>query len=130
MTIAERYEAVANELRARNPADGLDALVAPDPLTLGRVALLERADAPILRMDVDSLTDTLAALWLVRAPVEEAAREWPRRYELSAVWGDKLSPEDYRRELYSLLRALAAFRRLLPRATEEQKKTPGSETAG
>lgn len=129
-TLQERYERIARELRDRNPADGLDALLDPDPLTLGRVALLERADAPILRADVDSLTETLAAIWLVRAPVEEAAREWPRRYELSAVWGDKLAPADYRRELHGLLRALAAFRRLLPRATEEQKKTPGSETAG
>lgn len=124
------YGKLAEELRKKNPEDGLDALVAPDPLTLGRVALLERADSAVLRGDIDSLTETLAALWLARAPIEEAASEWPRRYELSAVWGDKLSPAAYRRELHQLLQALSAFKRILPRATEDQKKTDGSETAG
>lgn len=130
MDAAEIYAKLAEELRAKNPEDGLDALISPDPLTLGRVALLERADSAVLRADVGSLTETLAALWLARAPIEEAAREWPRRYELSAVWGDTLSPADYRRELHRLLLALSAFRRILPRATEDQKKTDGSETAG
>jgi len=127
---ADTYQKLADELRKKNPADGLDALIAPDPLTLGRVALLERADSAVLRGDIDSLTETLAALWLARAPIEEAASGWPRRYELSAIWGDKLSPADYRRELHRLLLALSAFRRILPRATEDQKKTDGSETAG
>lgn len=130
MLTAEEYGTLAAELRTKNPADGLDALINPDPLSLGRIAILERANAAVLHGDVTSLTETLAALWLVRAPIDEAAAFWDERYARSAVWAEKLSPAAYRKELHALLGALSAFSRLLPRATEDQKKTDALETAG
>lgn len=124
--------ALMEELRRSNPADALDAIAAPAPLTLGRIAVLERAGCAILASETDNLSETLAALWLIEIPIEDAASLWPRRYELSAVWADKikLSQREYRRRLYSALGAIDAFRRMCPRPTEEQKKTQGSETDG
>ena len=101
-----------------NPVESIDALIAPAPLTLGRIALLERINSPLLRGDVSDMAACAEGLWLLSLPVEEAAKRWPEASVQGICWLDATPLQEYRKRLSEALDGITAFYRMLPPAEE------------
>lgn len=97
-----------------NPVESIDALLAPSPLTLGQIALLERIDSPLLRGDVSSISKCAEALWLLSLPLEEAASRWKEVPVQGVLWLDATPLQAYRKRLAEVLDGITAFYRMLP----------------
>ena len=97
------------------PDKALEALAAPDPLTLGQVALLDLYKLPILGGNIDDLNATVFAVWLLSMPLEQAVAEahFPDR---AIVWAEKIGVEEYNDRLVKALNAIARFNGMLPKA--------------
>lgn len=97
------------------PDKALEALAAPDPLTLGQVALLDLYKLPILDGKIDDLNATAFALWLLSMPLEQAVAEahFPER---AIIWAEKIGVEEYNDRLVKALNAIARFHGMLPKA--------------
>lgn len=114
------------------PAEALEALAAPDPLTLGQVALLDLYKCPILDGKIDDLNATAYALWLLSMPLEQAVAEahFPDK---AIVWAEKVGVDEYNARLVAALRAIGRFYGMLPKAEtgeDAQKKTSGAGGPG
>jgi hypothetical protein len=119
------------------PDKALEALAAPDPLTLGQVALLTLYKLPILEGKIDDLNATVFAVWLLSMPLEQAVAEahFPDR---AIVWAEKIGVDEYNYRLVKALNAIARFHGMLPKAefVDEddegvdgiKKKSAGAET--
>lgn len=112
-----------------NPAEILKTATDPKPLTLGKVALFEMIDAPVLRGDIDSLEDNLKAIWCYKTPTAEAAKNISRINELALEMGDSISHEDYQSAILEIIEGVTEFFKMLPRP-EEEKKTPVVSATG
>lgn len=97
------------------PATALEAMVAPAPLTLGQVALLDLYNCPILDGKIDDVNATAFALWLLDMPLEQAvaAAHFPER---AIVWAGEIGVDGYNDRLVKALNAIARFYRMLPKA--------------
>ena len=97
------------------PDKALEALAAPDPLTLGQVALLDLYKLPILGGNIDDLHATVFAVWLLSMPLEQAVVEahFPAQ---AIVWADKVGVGAYNARLVRALNAIARFNGMLPKA--------------
>lgn len=118
------------------PDKALEALCAPDPLTLGQVALLNLYKLPILVGKIDDLNATAFALWLLSMPLEQAVAEahFPDR---AIIWAEKIGVEEYNDRLVKALNAIGSFFGMLPKAEEPddddglkglKKKSAGAAT--
>ena len=110
-----------------NPRAALDALTTDSKLTLGKVALLCRMDAPILAGKFDDLNDTLAAIYVIETPVHESVADFQRIRDLAVVKYDSISPADYREKLAHALDEVAAFFEMMPRPAPDAKKNSGTD---
>ena len=123
------------------PATALEAMVAPAPLTLGQVALLDLYNCPILEGKIDDVNATAFALWLLDMPLEKAvaAAHFPER---AIVWAGEVGVDGYNDRLVKALDAIARFYGMLPKAEavdddldgvikvkDLKKKSAGAETA-
>lgn len=97
------------------PAKALEAMVAPAPLTLGQVALLDLYKLPILEGNIDDLSATVFAVWLLSMPLEQAVAEahFP---EKAFVWAEAIGVGEYNDRLVKALNAIACFNGMLPKA--------------
>lgn len=97
------------------PDKALEALAAPDPLTLGQVALLTLYKLPIIEGKIDDLNATVFAVWLLSMPLEQAVAEahFPDR---AIVWAEKIGVDEYNYRLVKALNAIARFHGMLPKA--------------
>jgi len=111
-----------------NPKAALDALTTPSALTLGKIALLCRLEAPILAGRIDDLNETLAALYVIETPLERSVSEFARIRDVALVRYDSLTPDEYRAKVGVALDAVAAFWEMMPRPSPDSKKN--SETDG
>lgn len=111
-----------------NPKAALDALTTTSPLTLGKMALLCRLDAPILAGDISDMSETLAAILVVEQPVRETVAHFATIHADAICRYDGLSVEEYRAKAGAALDAVAAFFEMLPRPDANSKKN--SATAG
>ena len=119
------------------PDKALEAMVAPAPLTLGQVALLDLYKLPILDGKIDDLNATAFALWLLSMPLEQAVAEahFP---EKAIVWAGQIGVDEYNGRLVKACNAIAAFHGMLPKAESSgedcddlknlKKKSAGAET--
>lgn len=106
----------------QNPAPGLDALLSGRELTLGKMAVLCRINAPILVGSYEDIPSTLVALWVLASPFDEVLAH---RYDLETValaWGERMKPEEYRARIASALDAVSAYYEMLPRPDALKKK--------
>lgn len=101
-----------------NPVESIDALITPAPLSLGRIALLERINSPLLRGEVADMAACAEGLWLLSLPVEEAAKRWPDAAVQGICWLDATPLQEYRKRLSEALDGITAFYRMLPPAEE------------
>jgi len=114
-----------------NPVAGVDALVAPHPLTIARVALLTRVNSPVLFGHADDLSRNLEALYLADAPFADAARSAKAgtAQDDALAWAEAdegvKEPDGYARRMVALLDAITAFWKMLPNG-DPQKKTPSA----
>ena len=113
-----------------NPEEVIDALTNPKPLTLGKLALLERISSPLLVGNYERLEDNLKAVWIYRTPTSEAAKEIGRIDELAMKMGDEITLDDYQNALLELLGGITDFYRMLPRPDEDSKKKATTGTDG
>ena len=114
-----------------NPQASLDALTPPHPLTLGKIAVLCRLDSPLLVGNVDDLCECLAALYVIEMPLNECVVNFKTLKDDAIVWGDSLTPTEYRMRLAAALDAVAAFFEMIPRPAASSKKnsaTDGSQS--
>jgi len=97
------------------PDKALEAMVAPGPLTLGQVALLDLYKLPILEGKIDDLSATVFAVWLLSMPLEQAVAEahFP---EKAFVWAEKVGAGEYNDRLVKALNAIATFHGMLPKS--------------
>lgn len=96
------------------PAPALEALVAPAPLSLGQVALLDLYKCPILDGKIDDLNATAFALWLLSMPLEDAVRA-ARFPDRAIAWVDDIGVDGYNARLVDALGAIKAFYHMLPK---------------
>lgn len=110
-----------------NPQKAIDAIVNPSPLSLSKIALFEKINAPILRADVSSLHDNLIAVWIYKTPVRECVRNFDRREELALDMSEQMSGDEYGIALAELANAMTAFYQMLPRAETGELDEDGNE---
>lgn len=119
-----------------NPQKAVDAILKPAPLSLSKLALLEKIQSPILRADARSLHDNLIAIWIFKTPIAECVKNLDKRQELALEMSEKMSGEEYGIALAELLDAVGDFFDMMPRAEsgeeedEEKKTSHGSVTDG
>ena len=110
-----------------NPTAGVDALVDPSPLTIAQVAVLSRANSPVLFGRVENLDRALEALYLTSIPAAEAVRRIKAgtAQDDAVAWAEAelREPGAYADRMVALLDAIAAFWKMLPNG-DPQKKTP------
>lgn len=119
-------------MTADNPKAALAALTTPGRLTLGRVAMLCRIESPILAGRIDDLNDTLAALYVIEAPLAEVVANAGRVRDAAVLAFDGLTPDEYRAKVARALDEVAGFFELLPRPSPGAKKnlaTDGSPSS-
>lgn len=104
-----------------NPEKALDAVLNDTPLSLVKMAILEKAKSPVLRLEVDNLCDDIKAAYLYSLPTAEAVKAIPDADSASLEWLEKVGDDEYRRIFSELVDGLIAFYKTLPPAP--QKKT-------
>lgn len=106
------------------PIKSLDALTNPNPLTLGKIALLERIKSPLLAGRIDSMTDAIRAVWAVKTPTAEAARKLGDIDALSLEMADGMTTDELNAEAVRVLEGIVKFYEMLPRGEtgEDAKK--------
>ena len=104
------------------PQKALDALIDPDPLTLGQIALLERIKSPLLDGRSTAIADVAPSLWLLSLPIEEAVKRWKEADVQGILYVNRMTPKEYTDHLISAFNASGKFLEMLPRAEEKDKK--------
>ena len=112
-----------------NPKDAVDAILSQKPLSLAKMAILEKAKSPVLELDVSDLCADIKAAYLYSLPVADALAALPDADERSLIWLEKVGDEEYRRVFSELVDGLIEFYRMLPPAKKKTEQD-GSETAG
>ena len=108
-----------------NPKEVLSAILGKGgKLTLGRLALLERAKSPVLELDIADLNRDIEAAFLYGAPLDVAVKSKDTLTD-SLLWVEQVGCEEYERLFGELIDALVAFYEMLP----AQKKTEVNTTA-
>lgn len=111
-----------------NPKEAIAAILGTGgKLTLGRLALLERAKSPVLDFDFKDLNADIQAAYLYAAPFDVAVK-CKELETASLLWLDEVGYEKFDELFSQLVDALVAFYDMLP----PQKKTAdsASETDG
>lgn len=120
-----------SDIRKKTPEEVVSAIVAPAPLTIAKIAILEGAGSPILNQNVRSLRDNVKSVYLVNLKYSEAAKKIKSyssvEFEEEAMeWADKLGWVEYDKLFTELVEGLIAFWKMLP--PSEEKKTEENQT--
>ena len=113
-----------------------DAILAPSPLTMAQVVMLERLENKVLYGDIGNTMDNLKAMYMLSLPLKDAVaklKEGKEEIEASAIlWAEGLNADEYRSRLTDVANAVDAFWAMIPRPDEDSKKAEGfaSETVG
>lgn len=117
-----------------NPNAVLEAVIAPAPLTIAKVAILEKAKSPVLFQDVTNLGEDVKATYLVSLPYAQAAQllKNPEDLENKAMeWAEKVGWDEYEKKLVELVDGLISFWKMFPPAEKKKTETSNeSETVG
>lgn len=110
-----------------NPEKAIDAITNPSPLTLSKLALFEKIDAPVLRADISRLHDNLIAVWIYKTPIQDCVRNFERREELALAMSEQMSGEEYGYALTELIQSVTAFFQMMPRPETGDLDEDGNE---
>lgn len=106
----------------QNPPIVLEGLTRPDPLSLARLALLEKIGSPFVEAPRPAtFAEVLPSLYLQSLSLEEAIAQAydPNLTAHALLWANALSCEDYQAQVSELNAALEAFFGALPRPESE-----------
>lgn len=110
----------------KNPKESIAAILGVGgKLTLGRLALLERVNSPVLQFDFSNLNKDIEAAYLYAVPFEVAVKSKDTATD-SLMWLESVGYEAYDEAFGELVDALAAFYDMLP----PQKKTEETSDSG
>lgn len=112
------------------PEAVVDAIARPNPLTLGKLAVLEKIQSPLLRGDVSKLTENLKAIWVYDKPIEEVAKHFGDADEQALIYAESISPEQYEEKVCAIIEGIGRFFGMLPPPDESKKASVGSATDG
>lgn len=112
-----------------NPEEVLAAVTGANSLSLAKLAVLERAESPLVRLEVDKLYENIKAAYLYSLPVAEAVKHIPTADVDSLVWLDEIGDDRYREIFGELVDAMIAFYKMLP-SKKKMTENPDSETDG
>lgn len=104
-----------------NPQKALDATLSGTPLSLAKLAVLEKAKSPVLRLDINDLCEDIKAAYLFSLPASEAVKAIPDADAKSMEWLEGIGDGEYRRIFKELVDGLISFYQTLP--PPSQKKT-------
>ena len=117
-----------------NPNAVLEAVIAPAPLTIAKVAILEKAKSPVLVQDVTNLVEDVKATYLVSIPYAQAAKllKIPEDLETKAMeWAEGVGWEEYEKKFVELVDGLISFWKMFPPVEKKKTETSNeSETVG
>lgn len=111
----------------QNPPIVLTGLTRPAPLSLGRLALLEKIGSPFIGEPRQaSFREILPSLYLCHLPYEEAieAAYAPALETLALKWAAEMGREEYQARVAALNAALADFFGALPRPEADAEGKP------
>lgn len=110
----------------RNPQAALDAISNPAPLTMSKVALLERIKSPLLYGETKDTVNNIVALYVVSDVVTPGeiikAFEAGELTDNALKWVDTLDPKAFTEKLADALDSIAAFWKMLPRPESDGKE--------
>ena len=112
-----------------NPGPALDAIVAPSPITLAHICILERIGSPLLSKRQVRISEAVPGVYLLSMPPAEAVQHLATVDADSLAWVGTLSPAEWRKRLHEVDEGLTAFFAMMPQPEygAEKKSTP---TAG
>lgn len=116
----------------KNPQPILEAVVAPDPLTVGQIALLERVKSHVLYRDISNHADNVKTVYALEIDRAEAMRRWnDGDFEAEAFdWADKLGWQAYSEKLAKVVSGVVGFWKMMPKGEEKKKAMSESGTGG
>lgn len=110
-----------------NPKASLSAILSPGGLTLGKIALLCDLESPILMGKVDSIADTLVALYVIEQPLRDVLSHVKTVRAEAISFYDGLDTVEYGRKVASALDMVARFYEMLPRPEPDSKKNSATD---
>jgi len=116
--------------RGKTPAAVLEAVTRPTSLTLARLALLEKAECPIIFRDISKLAENVRATYLFSIPYEEAVEKMATADKDSLVWLEKVGEKAYLDKFEELARGIVEFWKMLPNTEKKKDSETVSETGG
>lgn len=114
-----------------NPEKALDAVLDTSAISLAKLAVLEKAKSPVLRLEVDNLCEDVKAAYLYSLPAREAVSAIANADAASLEWLEKIGDDEYRRIFGELVDGLIKFYSTLPplqKKTDSAQGTDGSQS--
>lgn len=121
--LEERLKDAASGMH--NPKPILDAILAPPPLTVAQIALLERMESPLLRLDVGNHVENIKAAYALNLPIWDALRKFSDEdFEVDAiVWADELGWDAYMGKLAEAVSGVVGFWHMMPPSKKKAART-------
>lgn len=120
-----------NEEPVKNPKKALDAICDPAPLTMAKVALLERIKSPLMFGVTDDSLQNIVALYAISdaVPASEILKASnDGSLEAKALdWANGFDSKEFMEKLAAGLDAITAFWKMLPRP--ESDGNPDGDTS-
>lgn len=108
-----------------NPKQGLQQILAKNNLTLGKIALLEKFECKIVKLEVDDLSDSALACWLMEQEYSIALAYTKDEAMAEALkWIDTISQDTFIKKLGKIIEGLYLYYKALPTPEENKKKRP------
>ena len=121
--LEERLKDAASGMH--NPKPILDAILAPPSLTVAQIALLERMESPLLRLDVGNHVENIKAAYALNLPIGDALRKFSDEdFEVNAiVWADELGWDAYMGKLAEAVSGIVGFWHMMPPSKKKAART-------
>ena len=112
------------------PEAVVNAIARPNQLTLGKLAVFEKIQTPLLRGNISKLTENIKAIWIYDKPIEEVSKHFDDMDEQALIYADTITPEQYEDKLCAIIEGIASFFGMMPPPDESKKASVGSATDG
>lgn len=109
-----------------NPQKSLEAILKPNPIKLGQMALLDFFQCRCAIGDFSSMIDNGFACWILEHNSVDIASKNKSRQELlleALDWMDGLTQDEFFDKVEKMCDGIKAYYDALPKAEESQKKT-------